>query len=134
MHSDEDAIRELVANWMAATKAGDADAVLDLMADDAVFLVSGQAPFGKAAFASAMQAQAGARMQFDGHSEIREVQVSGDWAFAWAKLAVTTTSSGQPPVAREGHTLSIFHKRDGKWRLARDANLLAPVGAAKHES
>ena len=134
MQDDEEDIRRLIATWMAATKAGDSATVLGLMTDDVVFLVPGQAPFGKAAFATAMQAQAGAQMQFDGHSEIREVQVSGDWAFAWAKLAVTATSSGQPPVAREGHTLSIFHKRDGKWRLARDANLLAPVGAAKHES
>jgi uncharacterized protein (TIGR02246 family) len=134
MRNDEDAIRELVATWMAATQAGDADAVLDLMTDDAVFLVSGQAPFGKAAFASAMQAQAGAQMRFDGHSEIREVQVSGDWAFAWAKLAVTATSSGQPSVARAGHTLSIFRKQDGRWRLARDANLLAPVDASTRDT
>ena len=119
---------------MAATKSGDGATVLELMTDDVVFLVPGQAPFGKAEFAAAMQAQAGARMQFDGHSEIREVQVSGDWAFAWAKLAVTATSPGQPPMARAGHTLSIFHKQDGKWRLARDANLLAPVGAVAHEN
>ena len=132
MRNDEEAIRELVATWMTATQAGDADAVLDLMSDDAVFLVSGQAPFGKTAFAAVMQAQAGTQMQFDGHSEIREVQVFGDWAFAWAKLAVTVTSAGQPPTARAGHTLSIFHKRDGRWRLARDANLLAPVDASTH--
>ena len=41
MHDDEAAIRELVSTWMAATKAGDAATVLDLMTDDAVFLVAG---------------------------------------------------------------------------------------------
>ena len=41
MRDDEAEIRELVATWMAATKAGDAQAVLDLMTEDAVFLVPG---------------------------------------------------------------------------------------------
>jgi hypothetical protein len=29
-------------------------------------------------------------------------------------------------MKRAGHTLTIFHKEDGKWLLARDANMLAP--------
>ena len=127
MHDDEAAIRELVAAWMAATKAGDAAAVLDLMTDDAVFLVAGQAPFGKREFAAAMQAQAGAAPRFDGHSEIRELRVCGDWAFAWAQLSVTATLPGQAPVRRAGHTLSVVRRDDGRWRLARDANLLVKV-------
>ncbi|HVI59544.1 MAG TPA: SgcJ/EcaC family oxidoreductase [Luteimonas sp.] len=129
MHDDEAAIRELVATWMAATRAGDAAAVLELMTDDVVFLVAGQAPFGKAEFAAAMRAQAGAALRFDGRSEIREVRVCGDWAFAWARLAVTATVPGQPPVRRAGHTLSVFRRDDGRWRLARDANLLVKVDA-----
>jgi uncharacterized protein (TIGR02246 family) len=43
MERDEQEIRQLVATWMAATKAGDIDTVLRLMADDVVFLVAGQA-------------------------------------------------------------------------------------------
>jgi hypothetical protein len=46
MQSDEQEIRQLVATWMEATKAGDADTVLSLMADDVVFLVAGQPPMG----------------------------------------------------------------------------------------
>jgi hypothetical protein len=34
---------------------------------------------------------------------------------------------GKPATKRAGHTLSVFRKQNGKWRLARDANLLAPV-------
>lgn len=129
MHDDETAIRELVATWMAATKAGDAATVLDLMTDDAVFLVAGRAPFGKAGFAEAMRAQAGASMRFEGSSEIREVRVCGDWAFAWAQLSVTAALPGQPPARRAGHTLTVFRRDDGRWRLARDANLLVKVDA-----
>jgi uncharacterized protein (TIGR02246 family) len=42
MQNDEQEIRQLVTTWMAATKAGDVDTVLSLMADDVVFLVPGQ--------------------------------------------------------------------------------------------
>ena len=57
MKSDEDEIRELVAKWMKATKEGDSETVLGLMADDAVFIVPGEKPFGKDAFASAAKSQ-----------------------------------------------------------------------------
>ena len=41
MQSDEQEIRQLVSTWMAASKAGDVDTVLSLMADDVVFLMPG---------------------------------------------------------------------------------------------
>jgi len=42
MTDDERAIRQLVNMWMAATKAGDLAAVLDLMTDDVLFMTSGR--------------------------------------------------------------------------------------------
>jgi len=39
MQNDEQEIRQLVSTWMAATKAGDVEKALSLMADDVVFLV-----------------------------------------------------------------------------------------------
>ena len=44
MQDEEQAIRELVATWLRASKAGDTDKVLSLMADDVVFLVAGHPP------------------------------------------------------------------------------------------
>src|SRR5207245_8763838 len=44
MQDDEQAIRQLVATWLSASKAGDTEKVLSLMADDVVFLVPGQPP------------------------------------------------------------------------------------------
>jgi uncharacterized protein (TIGR02246 family) len=127
MNSDEQEIRHLVATWIEATKAGDTDTVLSLMADDVVFLVTGHPPMiGKAAFAAAMQTPSGqGRPQFDGKSEIQEIQVLGDWAYMWTKLTVVITPSGGAPlVTRAGHTLTILKKQNGKWVLARDANML----------
>ena len=130
MQTDEQEIRQLVATWMAATKAGDIETVLGLMADDVVFLLPGQPPMiGKSAFAAASKAQSSQDApHFDGNSEIQEIQVLGDWAFMWTKLAVVMTQPGNAlPLRRAGHTLSILKKQNGKWVLARDANLLAPV-------
>ena len=51
MTEDERAIQNLVDTWMVATRTGDIEAVLNLMADDMIFMVAGQKPFGKEAFA-----------------------------------------------------------------------------------
>jgi uncharacterized protein (TIGR02246 family) len=129
MQSDEDQIRQLVANWMSATRSGDVDMVLSLMADDVVFLLPGRPPMRKDEFASASKAQAAPNgPKIDGTSEIMELKVLGDWAFMWTKLRVVVTPpDGTAPVEREGHTLTILKKEHGKWLLARDANLLSPV-------
>jgi uncharacterized protein (TIGR02246 family) len=130
MQNDEQEIRQLVATWMAATKSGDVKAVLELMSDDVVFLVAGQPPMiGKSAFAAAAEAQAShGPVQFDGTSEIQEIKAIGEWAFMWTKLTVTMTPpGGAEAMNRAGHTLSILRKENGRWLLARDANLLSPV-------
>lgn len=123
---DEAAIREFVSTWMEATRAGDTAKVLGLMADDVVFLVPGRPPFGKAEFAEASRAQATAPVRVDGRSEIEEIRVLGDWAFMRTRLTVTALWPAEAPIVRSGHTLSILARHEGRWLLARDANLLAP--------
>jgi uncharacterized protein (TIGR02246 family) len=127
MTEDERAIRRLVETWMAATKAGDADTVLSLMTDDAVFMVPGQEPFGKPAFAAAAKGQKG--MSFEGTSEIHELRVLGDWAYIRNFIKLAITPAGGKPMQRQGWTLTILRKEAGRWRLARDANLMMPGGA-----
>jgi uncharacterized protein (TIGR02246 family) len=126
MTHDEQEIRNLISSWMAATKAGDVEQVLRLMSDDVVFLLPGQPPMRKADFAAAARAQAKPDgPKFDGVSEVQEIKVLGDWAFLWTKLSVTVTPpGGAATITRSGHTLSILNKQDGRWVLARDANLL----------
>lgn len=129
MQSDEDQIRQLVATWLTASKAGDVGTVLSLMTDDVIFLLPGREPIRKGEFAAASRVQAGqSQPKIDGSSEIQEIQVAGDWAFLWTKLSVTVTPpNGGEPIERAGHTLTVLKKVEGKWLLARDANLLAPV-------
>jgi len=122
MTDDERAIRQLVSTWMAATQAGDTETVLSLMADDVVFMVAGQEPFGKEKFAAAARGMQNVRME--GTSDIRELTVLGDWAYLRNHLVVTVTPPGGQPVRRAGYTLTILRKTPaGQWLLARDANL-----------
>jgi ketosteroid isomerase-like protein len=82
----------------------------------------------KADFAAAARAQAGPQgPKIEGSSEIQEIKVLGDWAFVWSRLSVVIAPRGAQAVTRAGYTLSIFRKQGGKWLLARDANMLAPV-------
>ncbi len=123
MTEDERAIRDVVATWMKASETGDLATVLSLMADDVVFLVPGREPFGKEAFAAASRNMKDVRMQ--GTSDIRELKVLGDWAYLRNHIEMTMTPPGGTPVRRAGTTLTILRKEaDGRWRLARDANLL----------
>jgi uncharacterized protein (TIGR02246 family) len=128
MSKDEAEIRALVASWMRATREGDVDTVLGLMTEDVVFLVPGREPMRKADFAASARAQAsGHAPSFDGESEVREVQVCGEWAFLSNHLRVTMTApDGGSRMRREGYTLTVLRKVDGRWLLARDANLLGP--------
>jgi uncharacterized protein (TIGR02246 family) len=76
MTEDERAIRDLVATWMEASRAGDTATVLSLMADDVIFQVPGREPFGKDAFAATAQSIKDVRI--DGTADIHELRVLGD--------------------------------------------------------
>jgi uncharacterized protein (TIGR02246 family) len=131
MHTDELEIRDLVAKWLAASKAGDVDTVLSLMTDDVVFLVPGRAPMRKQEFATLSRAPPGAvPPRIDSRSEIQEIVVSGGVAFMWTKLSVVMTPPGGQPIERGGHTLTVLRRVNGQWRVARDANLLTVVPRA----
>jgi uncharacterized protein (TIGR02246 family) len=124
--NDERAIRDLVATWMAASRAGDTAKVLSLMADDVIFLVPGREPFGKEAFANMSQSMKGVRME--GGSDIRELRVLGDWAYLRNYITITITPPDGEPMKRAGTTLTILRKQaNGQWLLSRDANLVGEV-------
>jgi uncharacterized protein (TIGR02246 family) len=123
--ADVQAIRALIDTWLRATREGDVATVLDLMTPDVVFLVPGQpAMQGREAFEQGMRGIL-ATHGIESQSVIEEICVAGDIAYCRTRLSVTVTSKhAGTPVKRTGNTLSILRREDGKWRLARDANLL----------
>ena len=123
MSPDERAIRELVDTWMKASRADDTEIVLGLMSDDVIFLVPGREPFGKQTFAANSRSMDGVRLE--GSADIRELKVLGDWAYLRNFIEITITPAGGVPMRRSGFTLTILRKEpDGRWLLARDANLV----------
>jgi uncharacterized protein (TIGR02246 family) len=126
MTQDESEVRAVIASWMEATKNGDIHQVLSLMTDDAIFLVAGKAPMDKAGFEAASRAQASAKMKIEAQSNVEEVQVEDNLAYAWTHLTVSMHQPGQKePMKRSGPTLTVFKKVGGRWLLHRDANLLS---------
>jgi uncharacterized protein (TIGR02246 family) len=125
MQNDEQAIRGLVDNWLNASKRHDLATVLGLMADDVLFLVPGQEPFGKEVFASSNAKMRETRMEAE--SDIQEIKVLGDWAWMHNFLRVTFTPPDEKSTIRSGHILTILRKNpNGQWVIFRDANLLTP--------
>ena len=121
---DEQAIREVVQNWMQASKAGDTAAILDLMTDDVIFMTPGGEPFGKEHFRE--RSASLKNVEIDGRAETLEVEVLGNRAWLRNRFEMTMTPSGREAVQRSGYTLTILKKgADGRWRLYRDANLVS---------
>jgi uncharacterized protein (TIGR02246 family) len=126
-HDDKQAIRETVETWLAASKKGDLSTMLDLLADDVLFIVPGKEPFGKDEFAAANQAQMKG-MELDAHIDIKEIEVAGDWAWMRSFLNVTFTRDGKA-AKHSGPILNIWQRQsDGRWVLKRDANFVKPDG------
>ncbi|APY99418.1 YybH family protein [Burkholderia pseudomallei] len=130
MTEDEHAIRQLIETWFVASRRGDLTTVLDLIADDAIFMVPGKPPFDKAAFAAASCDAHPARAsdaapRIDGRYRIDELRVLGDWAYLRNFIEIDVTPPAGEPVRRAAHTLTILRKSEGRRRLVRDANLLA---------
>lgn len=126
---DEDAIREVVSRWLRASEAHDVPTLMGLMAEDVVFQIPGEAPFGKRAFEQRAGGVTSSRMHLL-NCTIEEVKVLGDWAFCRTHLNVELTPPGLPTYRQEGHTLSIYRKGDGgSWQLTRDCSALLEKSA-----
>ena len=125
--SNEEAIRELVNRWLIASENGDLTTMLNLLADDVVFMVPNRKPFGKEAFSQNYQQTKGTKMKTT--SDIQEIKIIGDWAWMRNFLSVTFTDAKGKSSTHSGHVLTILNKNNnGTWVIARDANLLTPEG------
>ena len=126
MPDDEREIRGLIDSWIAASKARDLPSLLDMMTDDVVFLTPGRAPFGKAQFAADSEGTNG--LAVDARADVQEIETFGDRAWVWTRIEAVLTAPAEPPRRRSGFAMSLLRKTaDGRWRIARDANLVMPA-------
>jgi uncharacterized protein (TIGR02246 family) len=122
---DERQIRRLIDSWIAASNARNLPALMDMMTDDVVFMTPGRAPFGKAEFAADSQRMKS--VTIDARAEVQEIEVFGPRAYIRHHIQIELTSPGQAPRRMSGYAMSILRKEaDGRWRIARDANLVVP--------
>jgi uncharacterized protein (TIGR02246 family) len=125
MTDDARQIRELIDSWIAASNAGDVPALMDMMTDDVIFMTPGRPPFGKAEFAADSERVKGAAI--DAHAEVQEIDVFGPRAYIRNHVRVELSAPGQPARRMSGYAMSVLRKEaDGRWRIARDANLVMP--------
>ena len=122
MSADEQAIRKLIDDWMAASARGDLTQVLSMMSDDVVFMTPGREPFGKQEFAA--QSEGMKDLKIEGVAKPVEIKVLGDWAYLRNRLEVKITPPHGDQVKRAGYTLTILRREAGRWVITRDANLM----------
>ena len=128
--SDEQEIRALFDNWIKATTEGDLALAKQCIADDARFFVPGVGEMDKKSFAegAAGVSPEESPIKFDLDSKLREVKVFDGHAYIWIESTlVMSPKNGDPATKMSGHSLSILEKREGRWKVFRDANTLTTV-------
>lgn len=120
--ADLNAIQEINKAWGENYNKGDADAMANLYADDALLLPPG-APTasGRDAIREFLKgdtaASQAAGVTFHVASDADAVHISGD--MAWQNGTYTVTDASGATVDA-GKYLSVFQKKEGKWQLYRD--------------
>ena len=123
--NEKQAIRDMVQSWLEASKRGDSATLLNLLADDVIFITPGREPFGKEAFEGHDDEMKDTKMEAE--IDIKEIEVAGPWAWMRSFLKVTFTPAGGSPSKMSGHILTVLQKQpDGRWVIKRDANFVQP--------
>ena len=131
---DEQAIRKLTEDWLTAVRTKDIPRLSGMVTDDAVFLPPGFPPIrGKEAVEAMYKKFFPQFSSVEQTVSIAEVQVSGDWAFAWGtEKFVLVPLSGDSLVEMEGKGMSILRRQpDVSWKFARGINNTMPKPPAQ---
>jgi len=128
MRSDEQAIREVHSTWIDAVNAGDLAQLLVMTTHDVVFLNPGEECVGRDGFSPKFSA-AHQQLRICCVSELEEVVVVGEVAYTRSRDSLTVSPRAGGEESRlAGDRMTIYRKQpDGRWLLARDANVLSPV-------
>lgn len=128
MRPDEQAIREVHSTWIGAVNSGDLGRLLDMVTDDVVFLNPGEECVGQDGFSTKFSA-AHQQLRICCVSELMEVVIAGEVAYTRSRDSLTVSPRAGGEESRlVGYRMTVYRKQpDGRWLLARDANVLSPV-------
>jgi ketosteroid isomerase-like protein len=122
---DREAIERLHRQIIEATLSGQADQITALWDFDGVRLTSGGPPeIGKAMIDADNKADRAAHPAWKTiryQPEVKDLQVSGDWAFEWGAFETAHQESAtSTQVALHGQFLRVLKRQaDGSWKIAR---------------
>jgi uncharacterized protein (TIGR02246 family) len=126
---DQQDIRNLTEDWLEAVRTKNISRLTDMVTDDAIFLPPGlPAIRGKLAVEAMYNSFFPQFSSVEQRVSIEEVEVAGDWAFAWGTEHFTVLpKAGGPPIQMEGKGMSILRRQaDGAWKFARGINNTMP--------
>ena len=127
--NDEQAIRNLTEDWLAAVKAKDITRLINMVAEDCIFLPPGHPPIrGRQAVEAMYNTFFPQFSSVEQRATLDEIEVAGDWAFAWgAESFDLVPLAGSQPIHMEGKAMSILQRQsDGTWKFARGINNTTP--------
>jgi len=130
---DPQSIRKLNDDWAAAMQSKDVARLAAMVADDVVFLPPGFPAIRGRQAVEAMYNNFFAQLdQVRQTSSIDEIQVAGEWAFAWGtENLVLVPKTGGSPIRMQGKGMTIYRRQpDGPWKIARAISNSVPQAAA----
>jgi uncharacterized protein (TIGR02246 family) len=123
--NDTGAIERFTAEWNAAMKAKDVTRLVSMVTEDVVFLPPGFPPIrGRQAVEAMYRSFFPQFSRIEQEAVSEEVEVMGDWAFAWGTESTVLIPQGEgAPIRMDGKGLSILKRQaDGSWKCARAIN------------
>jgi uncharacterized protein (TIGR02246 family) len=123
--NERGAIERFTAEWSTAMKAKDVERLVSMVTEDVVFLPPGFPPIrGRQAVEAMYRSFFPQFRSVEQEAVSEEVEVMGDWAFAWGlESIVLVPQSDGPPIRMHGKGLSILKRQaDGSWKCARAIN------------
>jgi uncharacterized protein (TIGR02246 family) len=114
--------KDHTAKWYAAFNAGDASAIIELYASDAVLLLQGESFNGRGAI-EAFHKGNFAKVRYSCTYTIDSVSMVDNLAAVWGDDAcVETPTSGAPSQSWQGRWLTVYQLQpDGSWLIVRDS-------------
>jgi uncharacterized protein (TIGR02246 family) len=119
--ADVAAIRRLAEEWERAWEAGDADAIVDLYADDPILMPQHcPAVVGRDAI-DALYRSVLDEYAVEGDGEVLEIEVAGDWAFYRSTYTLTAVPhAGGEVLSDTGKCIFILRRQpEGPWKVSR---------------
>jgi uncharacterized protein (TIGR02246 family) len=123
--AEAEAVQQVSANWLQAAKDRDVDAVMALVAPDAVFFSAGEEPAqGADAIRSGIEEEWSTTPDFSLDWETTSVQVSDAGDMAWERGTWTYDPDGMGEAQpMHGAYLTVYKRIDGAWKVVSDMSV-----------